>query len=157
MSKVLFVCTGNICRSPTAEGVLRKRAAEHELVLTIASAGTHGHYHEGEPPDQRAIKEALNRGYDIREQRARLLKPEDYASFELILALDEEHLDFMRRQCPAQHRHKLHLLMDFAPELGLKNVPDPYYGSPRGFAEVLDMIEAAVDGVVNRLNSGQEA
>lgn len=150
MSRVLFVCSGNICRSPTAEGVLRKRVEQVGLNVEVDSAGTHG-YHAGEPPDPRAIKAAAARGYDIAKQRARRLHSDDYNAFDLLLALDAGHLHIMRKQCPPEHLHKLRLLMSYAPALGVDEVPDPYYGPVQGFDQVLGMIESAVDGLVQDL------
>jgi len=134
--KVLVVCTGNICRSPTAEGVLRHLAAEMQIPLHVESAGTHD-YHVGEPPDERAQHHARRRGYDLSRQRARRVRKSDFQEFDLILAMDRGHLGILQRQCPAEHRAKLRL---FAAQ---REVPDPYYGGPDGFEQVLDLVEAA--------------
>jgi len=134
--KVLVVCTGNICRSPTAEGVLRHLAAEMQIPLHVESAGTHD-YHLGEPPDERAQHHARRRGYDLSRQRARRVRKSDFQEFDLILAMDRGHLGILQRQCPAEHRAKLRL---FAAQ---REVPDPYYGGPDGFEQVLDLVEAA--------------
>lgn len=134
MVKVLFICTGNICRSPTAEGVLRHLAEREELRIHVESRGTHD-YHVGEPPDARAQRHALRRGYDLSRQRARHVSVEDFAAFDLIVAMDRGHLGLLEQACPAQHRAKLRL---FLPE---GDVPDPYYGGPGGFEAVLDIVE----------------
>lgn len=134
--KVLMVCTGNICRSPTAEGVLRELARREALTLHVESAGTHD-YHVGEPPDERAQHHARRRGYDLSRQRARRVRKSDFQEFDLILAMDRGHLGILQRQCPAEHRAKLRL---FAAQ---REVPDPYYGGPEGFEQVLDLVEAA--------------
>jgi protein-tyrosine phosphatase len=136
MKKVLFVCTGNICRSPTAEGVLRSLASRLDIPLHVESAGTHD-YHAGEPPDRRAMHHAKGRGYDLSAQRARQLRQRDFEEFDLIVAMDGGHLDILREHCPPQHRGKLRMLVNG------RDVPDPYYGGPDGFEHVLDMVEAA--------------
>ena len=133
---ILFVCTGNICRSPTAEGVLRGMAAQKGMALRVESAGTHG-YHVGEPPDARAQEHARRRGYDLSAQRARRVAARDFEEFDLILAMDRGHLAILGHACPPAHRHKLRLL------LAEGDVPDPYYGGPEGFERVLDLVEAA--------------
>jgi protein-tyrosine phosphatase len=142
--KILFVCTGNICRSPTAEGVFRKLVAEAGLAdrVTVASAGTHG-YHVGEPPDERSCAAALRRAVDIGAQRAQRVKRADFVEYDLILAMDRGHYRALRSMAPGDAAHRVRLFLDFAPELGIKDVPDPYYGGPDGFEDVLDMIETA--------------
>ena len=142
--RIMFVCTGNICRSPTAEGVLRKLVAEAGLVdrVTVASAGTHG-YHVGEPPDERSCAAALRRAVDIRAQRAQRFKRAHFEEYDLILAMDRGHLRAIRAMAPDGAGRRIRLFLDYAPELGLKDVPDPYYGGPDGFEDVLDMIETA--------------
>jgi protein-tyrosine phosphatase len=146
--KVLFVCTGNICRSPTARVVLERLAEDAGLALQVDSAGTHG-YHVGEPPDERAQAHARRRGYDLSGQRARRVAVEDFERFDLILAMDRGHLRILERQCPPQHRPKLRLCMDFAQRAGGDDVPDPYYGGADGFEQALDMIEDACRGVLD--------
>lgn len=150
MKRVLFVCTGNICRSPTAEGVLRKRAAEQGVAVQVDSAGTHG-YHVGEPPDPRSVRAAAQRGYDISGIRARKLGHGDFADYDYLVALDEGHLEIMRRVCPPEQQHKLFAMMAFAPHLGHTEVPDPYYGPPQGFEQVLDLLEEASEGLLAEL------
>ncbi|MCX8086926.1 MAG: low molecular weight phosphotyrosine protein phosphatase [Rhodocyclaceae bacterium] len=150
MKRILFVCMGNICRSPTAEGVARALAekagmAEH---FEFDSAGTHG-YHIGEPPDRRAREAAARRGYDLSPLRARQVEAADFLRFDLILAMDRDNLQLLHRACPAEHRGKLKLFLEFAPGLGVEEVPDPYYGGPEGFDAVLDLVEAAVEGLLS--------
>ncbi len=134
--KVLFVCTGNICRSPTAEGVLREMARKEGVPLHVASRGTHD-YHVGEPPDERAQHHAKGRGYDLSALRARRVSSQDFADFDLILAMDRGHLKILERMCPPAHRPKVRL---FVPG---RDVPDPYHGGPEDFEQVLDLVEAA--------------
>jgi protein-tyrosine phosphatase len=142
IANVLFVCTGNICRSPIAEGVFRDLVERERLAtrITIDSAGTHG-YQLGEQPDSRAICAARQRGYDLSSQRARLFDLDDFRRFEWIVAMDSQNLRFLKSLCPADHRGHLGLFLDFAPELGLRDVPDPYYGKAEDFEHVLDLVE----------------
>ncbi|HVO15677.1 MAG TPA: low molecular weight protein-tyrosine-phosphatase [Alphaproteobacteria bacterium] len=146
MVKILFVCTGNICRSPTAEGVFRKLVAEAGLddAVAVDSAGTHG-YHVGEPPDERSCAAALRRAVDITAQRARRVSRADFAEFDLILAMDRDHFRALRAMAPQGAAERVRLFLDYAPELGVKDVPDPYYGGPDGFEDVLDLIETAAE------------
>ena len=139
--KLLFVCTGNICRSPTAEAVLRKMSLDEKVHLHVESRGTHD-YHVGEPPDERSQQHAKGRGYDLSAQRARQVSDRDFEEFDLILAMDRSHLRLLERMCPAQHRAKLRLFLPGA------DVPDPYYGGAEGFEEVLDLVEAACRGLL---------
>lgn len=150
MVKVLFVCTGNICRSPTAEGVFRARVAAAGLAGRVRtdSAGTHG-YHIGEPPDPRSIRAALARGVDISDLRARRVTAQDFRSFDLLLAMDRDHYSILQRQKPPSAMAEIRMFLDYAsraPENG--NVPDPYYGGHDGFDHVLDLIEDASDGLL---------
>ncbi|MDD3609318.1 MAG: low molecular weight phosphotyrosine protein phosphatase [Halothiobacillaceae bacterium] len=149
---ILFVCMGNICRSPTAEGVFTHRAREAGLVdrLRIDSAGTHA-YHIGNPPDPRSQEAALQRGIDLSCLRARKVEPVDIERFEYVLAMDADNFDILQRLSPPSLRERVRLFMDFAPDYGLKEVPDPYYGGPAGFERVLDMIEAASEGLITHL------
>ncbi|WP_158047818.1 low molecular weight protein-tyrosine-phosphatase [Skermanella pratensis] len=152
MVKVLFVCTGNICRSPTAEGVFRHLVAEAGLAGQIEtdSAGTHG-YHVGEPPDRRSVAAAGKRGVDIGDLRARRVKPADFEEFDLILAMDQGHYDQLVRMAPDGAKDRVRLFMDYAPDAPRREVPDPYYGEGTHFTEVLDLVEAASSGLLDRL------
>jgi protein-tyrosine phosphatase len=143
---LLFVCTGNICRSPTAEGVLRALAAREGLQVHIESAGI-GRWHVGCAPDERAQHHARGRGYDLSQQRARQVEPFDFERFDLILAMDRGHLRSLQRMAPEKHRAKIRL---FVPE---RDVPDPYYGGPEGFEEVLDLVEAACRDLLRELKA----
>ena len=146
---VLMVCMGNICRSPTAEGVLRHlvREAGLEDQVHIDSAGTLG-YHVGSPPDERSQRHALQRGYDLSSQRARQVSKKDFERFDLVLAMDWQNLEELRELCPAQHQHKLRRLMEFAPAGVSDVVADPYYGGKDGFERVLDHVEQACRGLL---------
>lgn len=149
---VLFVCLGNICRSPTAEGVFRKLVADANLDgwVQADSAGTAG-YHEGAPPDARAAAAAKARGFDLAGIRARRVTAEDFAAFDLILAMDEDNLADLRQIAPAGARARLALLLDYAQKGGLRSVPDPYYGGRNGFEQVLDLVVEACAGLVGEL------
>lgn len=151
---VLMVCMGNICRSPTAEGVFRHvvRQAGLEDSIHIDSAGTHD-YHVGSPPDRRSCHHASLRGYDLADQRARQVHRTDFERFDLILAMDWDNLERLQAHCPAQHRHKLRRLMEFAPAGLGDEVPDPYYGGADGFEAVLDHVESACRGLLQHLRS----
>ncbi|MFZ6871755.1 low molecular weight protein-tyrosine-phosphatase [Undibacterium sp. Di27W] len=155
---ILFVCMGNICRSPSAEGVFRSHALAAGLNLHIDSAGTHA-YHIGEPPDPRSQEFAARRGIDLSQQRARKLSDDDFEKFDLLLAMDKENLARMKAACPPAYQHKLKLMMDYASQSDSEIVPDPYYGGPHGFDLVLDYIEDASKGLVLRiqqeLNKGE--
>lgn len=149
MTKVLFVCMGNICRSPSAEGVFRRMIDEAGLAdaVGVDSAGTHN-FHVGEAPDARAMAAARKRSYDLSQCVARQITAEDFRDYDLILAMDWENLSALQQQCPKVYRHKLMLLMRFANEFEEATVPDPYYGGPEGFNKVLDYIEDACQGVL---------
>ena len=151
---VLMVCMGNICRSPTAEGVFRHLVAEAGLRdhIQIDSAGTHG-YHVGAPPDERSTHHARLRGYDLSGLRARQVAPVDFARFDLILAMDHDNLALLQEDCPAEHRSKLRRLMEFAPPGLGDEVADPYYGGKQGFETVLDHVEAACQGLLLHIRS----
>jgi protein-tyrosine phosphatase len=156
--KILFVCLGNICRSPTAEGVFRAIAARDapELAVEVDSAGTAG-YHIGEPPDARTRQAASRRGYDLSALRARIVEPHDFENFDLILAMDRGNLNVLHHRAPAHARERVRLFLEFAPEATVTEVPDPYYGGPNGFEEVLDLVEAATHGLLQHLRRGSRA
>jgi len=146
---VLFCCTGNICRSPTAEGVFAKKVAAAGLSdrILIDSAGTHG-YHVGEPPDPRALRVARARGYDLSALRARRVERDDFDRFDLVLAMDSDNLAFLSRLCPPASRHRLKLMMEYARRYSECEVPDPYGGGPDGFEVVLNLLEDATEGLL---------
>jgi protein-tyrosine phosphatase len=153
MPSVLFVCLGNICRSPAAEGIARKLAADQGLQVTADSAGT-GAWHAGHSPDARMIKAAAMRGYRLKSLRARQVTPEDFTRFDQVLAMDVSNLDALHRLYPAWDRKatKPRLLLDVYPNVrGIREVPDPYYGGPEGFELVIDLIEAAVRDLLSGL------
>jgi protein-tyrosine phosphatase len=154
--RILFVCLGNICRSPTAEGVFRAVLAREapELQVEVDSAGTAA-YHVGEPPDPRTQTAARKRGYDLSGLRARVVEPEDFERFDLILAMDQENAANLRRRAPSDKRDRVKLFLDFAADARDKAVPDPYYGGGSGFERVLDLVEAASRGLVEHLRSGR--
>lgn len=156
--KILFVCLGNICRSPTAEAVLRALAAREapELSLEVDSAGTSG-YHLGQPPDPRTRQAAARRGYNLNALRARIVEPADFERFDLILAMDRENLSVLRRRAPSSAHERLRLFLEFAPQGAPEDVPDPYYGGPNGFEEVLDLVEAATRGLLTHLRQRARA
>jgi len=143
---------GNICRSPTAEGVFSAFLAEKNLLdaIEVDSAGTHA-YHVGDAPDLRAQRAARDRGVELKHIRARKVNANDFAVFDHILAMDEENLSILLEQCPEEHRHKLHLFLEYAPDVSHREVPDPYYGGAYGFERVLDLVEAATEGFIATL------
>ncbi len=155
---VLFVCMGNICRSPTAEGVFRKVVTEMapQLIVQVDSAGTHA-YHTGEPPDPRAQRAALRRGIDISEQRARKVRAEDFHVFDYVLAMDEVNFEVLVQQSPEELADRVRLFLDFAPALGRRDVPDPYYGGAVGFEYVLDLVEEAARGLASELLTNERS
>ena len=152
--KVLFVCMGNICRSPTAEGVFTKLVKDKKLEhrFTIDSAGTHA-YHIGEAPDLRSQRVAAERGVQLSHLRARKVIMGDFDEFDYLLAMDDDNYSILMNACPEHHRHKVRYFLDFAPELKQREVPDPYYGGQYGFERVLDMVEAASEGFLSHLHS----
>lgn len=150
MHSVLFCCMGNICRSPTAEGVFRARAEKAGFAVLIDSAGTHA-YHVGEPPDRRSQRHALRRGYDLSGQRARQVNDGDFERFDLVLAMDRQNLALLSARCPAGQRHKLKLFLGYGRLDPQGEVPDPYYDGDAGFERVLDLIEDASDGLLAAL------
>ncbi len=145
---VLIVCMGNICRSPTAEAVLRSSIAKAGLAIEVDSAGTEN-YHIGRAPDPRSIAHAQRRGYELGGLRARQVTAEDFLRFDLILAADEMNLSVLKRLCPTAYRHKLALF------LGNKALPDPYYGESNGFEEVLDLVEQRCAALVRSWSDTQ--
>lgn len=149
---LLFVCMGNICRSPTAHGVMRARLAEAGLGdrVLVASAGTHN-YHPGEPPDQRSQRHARRRGYELDDLRARQIRPIDFIEADLILAMDWDNLAALQAQCPPEHAGKLRRITEFCRNIDAQSVPDPYYGDGADFEQVLDLIEDAADGLIAHL------
>lgn len=152
--RVLMVCMGNICRSPTAEGVLRHKLQAAGLAgrVEVASAGTHD-YHVGSPPDPRSQEHALLRGYDLSAQRARHFRSSDFACYDWVLVMDDGNHELVARSCPPQSAERLRLLMSFAPQAGSRIVPDPYYGGADGFERVLDLIEQACDGLIAHIST----
>ena len=151
MKRILFVCLGNICRSPTATAVFRARAEAAGLNARADGAGT-GAWHKGEPPDARAQAEALSRGYDMSALRARQVTGLDFGRYDLILAMDGANMKALERIRPAHSKARLKLFLDYAPDQPLREVPDPYYED--GFDKVLDLIEAATDGLIAELRGG---
>jgi len=151
-TRVLFVCMGNICRSPTAEGVFRHLAEQAGLAgqLEIDSAGTHA-YHAGEPPDHRACAAAERRGMSLEGIVARRVTEEDFERFDFVVAMDEDNLERLRAEAPAHHHGKLRLFLEFGSS-GEREVPDPYYGGSAGFERVLDLVEEASRGLLETLS-----
>lgn len=147
--RVLFVCMGNICRSPTAEGVFRKliEAAGYAERIEIDSAGTHG-YHVGHPPDARAQAAARRRGVDISGLRGRQATAQDVVGFDYVLAMDQDNAAHLRALSPPEHAHKIKLFLEYASRSTERAVPDPYYGGVSGFDRVLDLIEDAAEGLL---------
>jgi protein-tyrosine phosphatase len=157
--KILFVCMGNICRSPMAVAVMRRRLAESGAGerIHVEAAGTHGDYHAGEPADPRARKAGAGRGYCLEGLVARKVRAEDFVTFDLILAMDRHNLAHLQRICPEEHRHKLGLLLEYSRRESGSDVPDPYYGGPEGFERVLDLIEEATEGLLAALRDTGQA
>jgi protein-tyrosine phosphatase len=151
---VLFVCTGNICRSPTADGVFRRLVAEAGLDrhVFVDSAGISS-WHAGEAPDRRTQAAALKRGYDLSSLRARAVDKGDFSKFDLLLAMDREHEWSLLNAAPDPLKGRIRLFMSFAPEQAQQEVPDPYYGGVDGFEHVLNMIEAACRGLLAHVQS----
>lgn len=151
MTNLLMVCMGNICRSPMAQIVAQKLAADAMLSqqLKFDSAGTHAH-RLGAPPDRRAEVALIRHGYEMGRIRSRRITPQDFQHFDLILAMDASNLTDLRRLCPPEHSNKLRLLLDFAEGLNETEVPDPYYGNAQGFERVLELCEAGAMGLIKR-------
>ena len=151
---MLFVCLGNICRSPTAEGVFWAAANRAGLAQRVfADSAGIGDWHVGLPPDPRAITAARKRGYDLAAIRGRQIEVADFARFGWIIAMDEENLRALEQMRPAEFGGRLGLLLDYAPELGLREVPDPYFGGPEGFERVLDLVEPAMTRLLAEMQS----
>ncbi|QBY05934.1 low molecular weight phosphotyrosine protein phosphatase [Thalassotalea sp. HSM 43] len=150
VSSVLFVCMGNICRSPSAEAVFRQKARAYGFDIEIESAGTIAN-HVGEQPDPRSQKAGQARGYDFTGIRARKVVVDDFQQFSLILAMDNDNLRGLMKLAPEEHQHKVKLFLDYADNYEHREVPDPYYGGSRGFELVLDLIEDASDGLLNKI------
>ena len=148
--KVLFICLGNICRSPTAEAVFRARAKAADLDVHIDSAGTSG-WHIGEPPDPRSIEAGEMRGYNFQGQASRKVTRADFGEFDYILAMDHKNLEALKDICPESYLSRLGLFLDYGPHSATREVPDPYYGGGDGFTRVLDLIEQASDGLIAAL------
>lgn len=151
---VLFVCMGNICRSPSAEGVFRDLLIKEGLKdkVRVDSAGTHA-YHIGDPPDPRSIEHALRRGVDLRMLRARQVNALDFEDFDYILAMDGDNYDRLLSKCPKEYQPKVRLFLEYAQELKTREVPDPYYGGHQGFEHVLDLVEAASRGLLEAMRA----
>ena len=154
--RVLFVCMGNICRSPTAEAVFRRAVDKAQLkdLIECDSAGTHG-YHSGEPPDPRAQQAAARRGYDMSHLRGRQVGQHDFAQFDYVVAMDRRNFSMLAGLCPPQYADRLVLYCDFHAELAGRDVPDPYYGGAQGFEQVLDLIEAVSQSLLARIRQSQ--
>lgn len=150
INSVLFVCMGNICRSPSAEAVFRHKASSKGLKLKIDSAGTVG-AHAREKPDHRAQKVGLERGYSFDGIKARKVTTDDFNNFDLILAMDNDNLDELQKIAPKHLHHKAKLFLDFANNHEEAEVPDPYYGGANGFRFVLDLVEDASDGLIEKI------
>lgn len=152
MLKVLFVCMGNICRSPTAHGVFEQAVKDAGLAdrVQIESAGTHA-YHVGEKPDPRSSQVASLRGVDLGYIRAQKVSSADFEEYDYILAMDRDNYRNLEDRCPAEYLQKVQLFLEYAPHLNEIEVPDPYYGGPHGFERVLDMVEAASEGLLNHI------
>lgn len=150
--RVLFVCMGNICRSPTAEGVFASLLMSRDLAnaFEVDSAGTHA-YHVGDAPDLRSQKAARDRGVELKHIKARKVSQNDFEKFDYILAMDGENHAILSQICPDDHQHKIRLFLEYAPQLNQLEVPDPYYGGAYGFERVLDMVEAASEGFIEAL------
>ena len=149
--KILFVCLGNICRSPTAEGVFRTLAAQNDLDVIVDSCGTSG-FHNGEQPDTRAMFEASLRGFDLSRQRSSQLKPSDFTEFDHIICMDESNLQNVKLVAPENTNVNIELFLNYAPNQPLREVPDPYYED--NFSDVFDLIETASLGLINALREG---
>jgi protein-tyrosine phosphatase len=153
-TSVLFVCMGNICRSPTAQGVFARLVEDSQLghLIHIDSAGTHA-YHVGNPPDQRATEAAARRGIDLTPQRARRVVVDDFERFDYVLAMDRSNREDLLAICPKPHLAKIRLFLEFTQPPSQADVPDPYYGGAQGFERVLDLVEEAARGLLEDIRS----
>ncbi len=150
--KILFVCLGNICRSPTAHAVFRQLATTQGLPCEVESAGTSAS-HKGDAPDPRSIKAAPD--YSFKGIKSRPVLSTDFVEYDLILAMDQQNLADLKKRCPPEQQHKLKLLMQYHPEFPKwQEVPDPYYGGPRGFTVVFDLIEQSCQQLLRQLKQG---
>ena len=149
---VLFICSGNICRSPTAQGVLEGKVTQAGLTqkVFVDSAGTHG-FHVGSPPDNRAQRAATRRGFDLSRQRSRRIVDGDFANFDYLIGMDHDNMHKLREACPPAHYDKLSLFMEFVADAEVEEVPDPYYGGTHGFERVLDLAEQASDALLEQI------
>jgi protein-tyrosine phosphatase len=152
--RVVFVCMGNICRSPTAEAVFRHLVEKEGMddLIYVDSAGTHD-YHIGDPPDPRTQRAAKQRGYDMSDQRGRQVEVADFAQFDYVLAMDEANLDILKQLRPVDAQSHLGLFLEFAEHHSEREVPDPYYGGVQGFERVLDLVEDAAIGLLRHIQS----
>ena len=152
MTSILFVCLGNICRSPTAEAVFRAKLPSN---IHIESAGT-GAWHTGDKPDPRAMAAGQARGYSFAGQTARAVAEGDFERFDEIIAMDAANLRELQKRCPPEHQHKISRLLDMTPDSPARDVPDPYYGGDQGFEHVLNLIEAAADVWIAKRDGAQD-
>ncbi len=153
MKRILFVCLGNICRSPAAEAVLRAKAAGRGLGLIIESAGTGG-WHQGDPADARMIRAAQRRGYRLSHHRARQVEFADFYSFDMLLAMDLRNQADLLAMAPPNRECDIRLFLDFA-DTAIRETPDPYYGGDRGFEDVLDLIEKGADALLDHIEESE--
>ena len=149
---ILMVCTANICRSPTAHGLLRHLIEIKDLngLVAVDSAGTHI-FQKGLPPDVRAQQVALQRGINLSDLRTRKIRDKDFSTYDSILTMDNENYHILQQLCPEEHMHKISLVMEYAPEMGVSEVPDPYFSNIAGFERVFGMLEVAMHGVLEQL------
>ena len=151
---ILMVCTANICRSPTAHGLLRHLLDVEGLNrrITVDSAGTHI-FQKGLPPDVRAQRVALEQGIDLSDLRSRNIRPKDFSTYDYILAMDNDNFHILQELCPEEHGHKISMIMEFSPDSEIVEVPDPYFGNISGFERVFSMLEVAMNGLVEHIHN----